>query len=78
MATLQCYHAAGGSPREFVIASWFPHPEKTVPDTATGDDYPAMRTVLEFGRELKRLDQGGAAAAPQSTGRRGGKSACAR
>jgi len=60
MAALDCYAGADGSPAEFIIASWFPYPQKAIPETASGSDYPAMRTVLEFGRELKRIENGGA------------------
>jgi hypothetical protein len=57
---LQCYTGSGGSPREYVFASWFKHPEKTIPETATGDDYPAMRILLDLGEELVRIENGGA------------------
>jgi len=59
MAALECYAGADGTPGDFIIASWFPHPQKTIPETATGDDYPAMRTVLEFGRQLERIEKQG-------------------
>jgi len=59
MASLQCYAGADGTPADFIIASWFPHPQETIPDTAMGDDYPAMRTVLEFGRQLERIEKQG-------------------
>ena len=61
IAQLQCYAGSGGSPREYVFASWFKYPDRTIPETATGDDYPAMRIVLELGEELKKIEQGGAA-----------------
>ncbi len=61
IASVQCYAGSGGSPREYVFASWFKYPDRTIPETATGDDYPAMRIVLELGDELKRIEQGGAA-----------------
>jgi hypothetical protein len=61
MATLECYMGITGTPRDLVIASWFPHPRSTIPETATGEDYPAMRTVLEFGRSLERIRNAGPA-----------------
>ena len=59
MAALECYAGAGGTPGDFIIASWFPHPRDTVPESAAGDDYPAMRTALEFGRRLERMEKAG-------------------
>jgi hypothetical protein len=61
LASLECYAGVGGTPAAFIVASWFPFPERTIPDNATGDDYPAMRTVAEFGRELDQIERGGAA-----------------
>jgi len=58
---LQCYAGSRGTPRDYIIASWFPHPETTIPETATGDDYPMMRTVLDFGRQLDRIKTAGEA-----------------
>lgn len=46
------YRKAGGNPDEYVIMSWYPHPTLTVPDSAGGQQYPAMKTVLDFHREL--------------------------
>jgi len=60
MAALMCYSGADGTPHDFIIASWFSYPEKTIPETATGDDYPTMRTVKEFGRQLDRIEKNGA------------------
>lgn len=61
LASVRCYAGSGGTPREYVFASWFKYPDKTIPETATGDDYPAMRILLELGDELKKIEQGGAA-----------------
>lgn len=60
MAALDCYTGVDGTPSVFVIASWFPYPDTTVPENATGDDYPAMRTVLEFGNHLEYIEGNGA------------------
>jgi hypothetical protein len=57
MAALKCYSGADGTPHDFIIASWFPYPEKTIPETAMGDDYPTMRTVKEFGRQLDLIEK---------------------
>lgn len=59
LAAQECYLGAGGTPADFIIASWFPSPQTTIPETATGDDYPAMRTVLEYGRQLDRIERMG-------------------
>ena len=61
IAMVQCYAGSGGSPREYILASWFKYPDKTIPETATGKDYPAMRILLELGEELNRVEQGGPA-----------------
>lgn len=60
LAAQECYLGAGGTPGDFIIASWFPYPQATIPETAAGEDYPAMRTVLEFGRQLERIEKTGA------------------
>ena len=65
MAALECYTGAMGTPRDWLIASWFPHPRKTIPENVTGDDYPVMRTVLAFGRRLEVMSQAGYSAAPR-------------
>jgi len=59
IADLDCYAGSGGTPDDYIIASWFPYPEKTIPEFATGDEYPTMRTVVEFGRKLEQIEQGG-------------------
>ena len=56
---MQCYAGLGGSPREYIFASWFKYPEKTIPENATGDDYPMMRILLELGETLQLIEQGG-------------------
>lgn len=53
LAAQKCYEGIGGTPGDFIISSWFPYPQTTIPETAGGNDYPAMRTVLEFGRQLE-------------------------
>jgi len=65
----QCYLGAQGTPGDFIIASWFPNPQATIPETATGNDYPAMRTVLEFGRQLVRIGKMGEQAIDQQSWR---------
>lgn len=65
LAAQECYVGAGGTPGDFIIASWFSYPQATIPETATGDDYPAMRTVLEFGRQFERIEKSGARLAGQ-------------
>lgn len=65
LATMECYSGAGGTPGDLIIASWFPYPKTTIPETATGNDYPAMRTVLEFGRQLVRIGNMGVQATDQ-------------
>lgn len=77
MAALECYADAGGTPRDFIIASWFPHPQRTVPETAAGDDYPAMRTVLEYGRQLEQIEKDGPSWAAQRAREPGRRAICA-
>jgi hypothetical protein len=60
IAQVQCYSGSGGTPRDYVLASWFKYPDKTIPENATGDEYPAMRILLELGEELRKIEQGGA------------------
>jgi len=68
MAALECYTGATGTPRDWLIASWFPHPRNTIPENAVGEDYPAMRTVLAFGRSLERImDVGSSSQSPGRT-----------
>lgn len=69
LAAQECYSGVGGSPGDLIIASWFPSPQTTIPETATGDDYPAMRTVLEFGRQLVRIGKKGEQAIDQHSWR---------
>jgi hypothetical protein len=61
LAALDCYAGSGGTPREYIVASWFPYPDRTIPETATGNDFPARRIVLDFGRKLDKIEHGGAA-----------------
>jgi hypothetical protein len=51
---LECYAGATGTPAHYILSSNFPHPDRAIPED--GPDYPAMRTVLEFG---DLLDTGG-------------------
>lgn len=76
MAALECYAGAGGTPRDFIVASNFRHPQKTIPETATGDDYPFMRTVLEFGRQLERMEKAGPSWAAQRGREPGWRAMC--
>lgn len=57
MAALECYWRANGTPDDFVIASWFTFPQRTIPEYSSGDEFPAMRTVLEFGRRMGQLEK---------------------
>lgn len=58
LSTLSSYQKVGGDPDRYLIMSWFPHPKKSIPDSATGKDYPVMRTVLEFGKKLETITAG--------------------
>ena len=62
------YQKAGGSPDEYVIMSWYPHPALTVPEFAPDGQYPAMKTVLDFYAELAGC--GWHPAAPDMSGTR--------
>jgi hypothetical protein len=58
MTAMECYLGfAGGTPDDLILASWFRYPDKTIPEDATGDDYPAMRIVLEYGRRVDDLER---------------------
>jgi hypothetical protein len=57
MAMQENYAKAGGDPDFYLLASWFPHPSATIPDTAKGGDFPAMRTVLEFATAQPAAEQ---------------------
>jgi hypothetical protein len=58
MTAMECYLGfAGGTPDDLILASWFRYPDKTIPEDATGDDYPAMRIVLEYGRKVDDLER---------------------
>jgi len=57
VASMECYLLHGGTPSEFVIASWFPYPNRVTPDSPVGDDYPAMSTVYELGTRLKKYER---------------------
>ena len=59
LKVLDCYSGSGGTPRDYVVAAWFKHPERTIPENATGDDYPMMRIVLNFGRRFDQIQNGG-------------------
>jgi len=58
LSSMQCYASFGGSPSTYLLMSWFAHPIKTVPENAIGDDYPAMRTMLDLGTTLEKIDRG--------------------
>lgn len=55
LSALASHAKTGGRPDRYLIMSWFPHPKTSIPDSATGKSYPAMRTVLEFGQRLERM-----------------------
>ncbi len=46
------YASVGGSPDEYVVMSWFPHPGSTIPESAGPGRFPDAKTVLSFAREL--------------------------
>jgi hypothetical protein len=60
MGSVECYAGSGGTPREYVLSSNFLYPNKTIPEDATGDNYPTMRIVLEVGRRLEQIKKAGA------------------
>jgi hypothetical protein len=58
---MECYLGqAGGTPDDLILASWFTYPERTIPEDATGADYPAMRIVLDYGERLTAIQAGAA------------------
>jgi hypothetical protein len=40
-------------PDGFVMMSWFPHPEQSIPDNAPAGSYPSLKTFLEFALKHK-------------------------
>jgi hypothetical protein len=59
LSVLNCYAVLGGTPRDYVVTSFFRYPERTIPESATGDNYPQMRTMLAFGRRLDEIRRTG-------------------
>jgi hypothetical protein len=59
LSTLDCYAGVGGTPREYVLTGNFRYPERAIPENATGDDYPQMRVMLDFGRRLAEVEKSG-------------------
>jgi hypothetical protein len=59
MASMECYEGIGGSPSAFILMSWYRYPDKVLPESAKGDDFPAMRTVLEFSKQLESIEKQG-------------------
>lgn len=55
LSSLKRYSRIGGDPDQYLIMSWFPHPAFTIPDSAQVNDYPLMRTVVEFGQRLDEI-----------------------
>ncbi|MCA1718817.1 MAG: hypothetical protein LC781_18990, partial [Actinobacteria bacterium] len=47
------YASVDGSPDEYVVMSWFPHPGSTIPESAESDRFPDTKTLLSFARELE-------------------------
>jgi hypothetical protein len=76
LSSLECYAGSGGTPRDYIIASWFRHPQRTIPETATGDDYPAMRIVLEAGRRVEQIEKSPAAWSAARSGDRQWRNRC--
>jgi hypothetical protein len=46
------YASVDGSPNEYVVMSWFPHPGSTIPESAGPGRFPDAKMVLSFAREL--------------------------
>ncbi|MDQ3637053.1 MAG: hypothetical protein M3426_03535 [Actinomycetota bacterium] len=47
------YASVGGSPDEYVVMSWFPHPGSTIPEAVGPGRFSDTKTVLSFARELE-------------------------
>ena len=47
------YASVDGSPDEYVVMSWFPHPGSTIPESAETGRFPDTKTLLSFARELE-------------------------
>jgi hypothetical protein len=61
LSVLDCYAGVGGTPREYLLSANFRYPDRTIPEDATGADYPQMRMVLAFGRRLAEIKNTGVA-----------------
>jgi hypothetical protein len=72
LAMLENYSRSGGEPDFYLLASWFPHPDASIPDDVQGANFPAMRTVREFGDSLKALEQERAAGTLKREGQKQG------
>ena len=46
-AALVGYARGGGRSTDFIVASGFPHLPRSIPETRSGDDNPAMRAVVD-------------------------------
>lgn len=49
-----CYYSAKGNSDFYIISSWFPYPDQTIPEECA-NDYPVMCTVLEFCNKVKHF-----------------------
>ncbi len=50
---LRQYASVNGTPDEYVVMSWFPHPGSTIPESAEPGLFPDTKTVLPLARELE-------------------------
>jgi len=55
---VKCYSYVGGTPDDYIVASWFPYPNRTIPDKIIGNEYPAMYTVLSIANLINRNTSG--------------------
>ena len=49
---LERHKSVGGAPDQYLIMSWFPHPSRSIPENALENEFPTMKTVLEFYKKI--------------------------
>ena len=52
LKALERYKSVGGILDQYLIMSWFPHPLRSIPENAPEDEFPTMKTLLEFYKKI--------------------------
>jgi hypothetical protein len=48
-------HKVGANPNHYVMMSWFPYPQTSIPDNAAEGKYPSLKTTVLFFKQLQSL-----------------------